>query len=126
MIINHLNASAIHSTWSKKGVLIKADDISVFTTKFLNYNKPVYNLIFWPNFLVPDIIRWGKGIGGAFSDYQVFEIEKSAKFKDVTNYSELIKWLENYLEDYTHTTAGVGGCIAFSISVEQFKAYLRV
>lgn len=75
-------ASAQHSTWHKNGYLFEN---GIFISIFNWFNKTTYYCRFFAENEIPATIGWGKGVNGAFEDYQVFKRENEVEL----DYNEL-------------------------------------
>lgn len=124
MLKQILHAPAVYDTWAKHGVRYASDELDIFVTKFLWYNKSVYTATIFNRATSPDRIGWGKGVGNAFQDYQWFDVQHEEEVE--LSIDQLMRELANYVGGRSFESVGSGDTIKVPMSLEQVRRQLGV
>jgi hypothetical protein len=89
-------AEATHDTWSKQGYLFEN---GLFISIYSWFNKATYFCKFIGTNEFPERIGWGKGVMGAYTDYQFFTkgSTKEMDFEELKSKCTSLPWINSNL-----------------------------
>jgi hypothetical protein len=119
MKVIFFRAEQAHDTWPKDGFLLEN---GLFIGLFKWLNKPTYfATVFYPE-NIPAEITWGKGVFGAYHDYQTFK--PTGEEKVLEGKEHLLDFLQLKIGEREFNKVGIGEGIKWAMSIDSCIEYL--